>query len=488
AISFVIDNDDGNRISKLKLTPRLLAKLLTESYPGNALMKNSYAALSDNPVNITKDPEFQALNPGLPEYVNQEAASTLLNLSSEADLIYALTSYIDADPEARAWLDGTPDPWGMKVNPSYKGISLPVYSWPLQDSTLAPQSYIDSGNNPCYTYSPTPYLQLIANPTAFVSNIVLNMQYAISNVNTECPNGDPRDVSTLRLSIQGRQQPGFRFVLGVVPLSSVSRYGLTAASLQSGPGGESSSRSSDAVPLSGRTFVAGTDAGMRAAAQLFKADAAAKSWSVDYDALRTTAGKTAYPGTIPVYADIPVTGLTKSTAARLAQLLRFAAGTGQKTGLANGELPPGYLPLIKANGLAAFADYTERAAQAVEAQKSFIPFLDPKDDPKPPSDTTNPPSGNGLDNPTGSLPNQASNPGGPTGSGVEVTNPVAGQPVEAMALKTPGDHSVLARLGLPVLLALGLALGLAGAFLRWKAPLEAAAAPLLRDLTNRAKR
>jgi len=148
AISYVIDDASGRPYTKLRLSPRLLAKLLSESYPGNSLIKNNYPALADNPVNITKDPEFQSLNPGLPEYVNQEAASTLLSLSSEADLVYALTSYINADPEARGWLNGTPDQWGMKVNPTYQKIALPVYSWPLLDATLAPQSYIDSGNNP----------------------------------------------------------------------------------------------------------------------------------------------------------------------------------------------------------------------------------------------------------------------------------------------------------------------------------------------------
>jgi len=68
------------------------------------------------------------------------------------------------------------------------------------------------------------------------------MQYAISNVNLNCNSNDPHDVSTLRMQIQGRQQPGFRFVLGVVPLSSVSRYGLNSAALQAGPGGEGASR------------------------------------------------------------------------------------------------------------------------------------------------------------------------------------------------------------------------------------------------------
>jgi hypothetical protein len=468
AISYVIDDADGRRYTKLRLSPRLLAKLLTESYPGNALIKNNYSALEDNPVNITKDPEFQALNPGLPEYVNSEAASTLLTLSSEADLVYALTSYLNADPEARAWLDGTPDPWGMKVNPTYKGIDLPVFSWPLNDDTLAPQSYIDSGNNPCYTYSPTPYLALIANPTAFISTIVLNMQYSISNVNTACPNGDPRDVSSLRLQIQGRQQPGFRFVLGVVPLSSIGRYGLTSAALKTG---------SDASPA----YVSGDDGGLRAAAKLFKADPTAKTWAVDYDALRTTAGKSAYPGTIPVFADVPTTGLDKGTAARMAQFLRFAAGPGQVRGLANGQLPAGYLPLTKANGLAAYAQYTTRAAAAVAAQKGFIPALDPADDPRPPTAPTTP----DAVVPPGDLPGVPGD--GATPGGVEKPAE-AGEVIQLLNSKTPGEHSTLGGYGLLVLLVLAAVLGVVGIGLRFGSELEAAAGPAIRSSLKKVRR
>ena len=38
AISFVIDNANGIPVTTLRLDPRLLAKLLTESYPGEPIM------------------------------------------------------------------------------------------------------------------------------------------------------------------------------------------------------------------------------------------------------------------------------------------------------------------------------------------------------------------------------------------------------------------------------------------------------------------
>ncbi|MFL6060271.1 MAG: hypothetical protein ACJ72E_03495 [Marmoricola sp.] len=446
AISYVIDGTDGQPYTKLRLDPRLLAKLLSQSYPANSIGKGSDPAIAGNPVNITQDPEFQALNPGLPRYTAKEAAATLLSLSSDTDMVYALTSYLNADPDARKFLDGTTDPWGMVVNPAYRGIALPAYSWPLNDTNDASQEYIQGGNNPCYSSSPSPYLSLIANPVGFVSAVVLNMQYAISNVNTECPNGDRNDPSTLKLQIQGRQQPGSRFVLGVVPLSTISRYNLDAAALQSGP-------------ASGKTFVAPDDAGLKAAAAQLTADKDAKTWTVDYDAYRSTAGAKAYPGTMPVFADVPTKGLAKADAASLASFLTYAAGAGQDPGLLNGQLPPGYLPLTKADGLGDLAAYTARAASAVRSQKGFVPALDPADD----AGTTVPggsPAGGGG---SGSLPTSVD---GPTPSAA--TPPGASlTPSIATAFRTPGMHSRLGSFGLPLVLFGALALGLAGLLMRW---------------------
>ncbi|HEX4189564.1 MAG TPA: hypothetical protein VHZ06_01110 [Marmoricola sp.] len=473
AIGYVIDDANGQRYTKLRLDARLLAKLLTESYPGDALVRDNHAGIGANPMTITTDPEFIALNPGLPQYTSREAAAVLLTLSSDADMVYAMTSYINSDPDARAFLDGKADPWGMVVNPSYKGISLPVYSWPLLDNFTAPPAYIQGGNNPCYSYSPGPWMQLMADPTALISTIVLNMQYAISNVQLSCPNGNPEDISTLKLSTEGRQNPGHRFVMGIVPLSSVSRYGLTAAALHAGPdastAGDSASRAAAAV--SGTSYVSGDDAGLSAAATLLTRDKAAKTWSVDYDKLRSAKGTTAYPGTLPVFADVPTSGLPKKDAANLATFLNYVATTGQTRGLLNGELPPGYLPLTKANGLADFAGYTVRAAAAVKAQKGFVPSLNPADDVvaggKGDGSTAN--SGDGGD---GATPNAPSTPA----PGTKTPTANAGQSPVAVAFKTAGDHSVLGNVGVPLAILLALVLGFAGGLLRFSGELRTAAA------------
>src|SRR5436305_2507848 len=125
-------------------------------------------------MNITHDPEFQALNPQVaPSSSGNFGAATLLMLSSDSDVVHALTAYIDADREARAWLDGQPDPWGMVVNPNYKGIDLPVDTWPLLDTYEPRDIYTDS--NPCLQQNPVPYLPLVASPTTRLASISLNL-------------------------------------------------------------------------------------------------------------------------------------------------------------------------------------------------------------------------------------------------------------------------------------------------------------------------
>ncbi|KQW48856.1 hypothetical protein ASC77_09015 [Nocardioides sp. Root1257] len=466
AVAYNVDDSTGRPAKTLNLDARLLAKLLTQSYPANSLVGDNYPALARNPMNITKDPEFIALNPGLPQYDAVEAASTIMTLSTETDMTAALTSYIDADPEARKWLDGVPDPWGMVVNPNYLRIDLPVSSWPQLDEFVLPQSIIDAKVNPCYSYSPSPYLGLIANPTGFVQNVVQNIQYSMSNVNIACPNGDSSDVTTLRLRTQGRQQPGNRFVLGVVPLTAAYRYSLRTASLQTTSDVSASDKVADAA---GRTFVAADDAGLKAAGALLKPDEESGTWDLDYAQLHETAGAAAYPGALPVYADVPTTGLDKATAKRAAQLLEYAATSGQQAGTGNGQLPPGALPLTEANGLSALAAYTHRAAAAVLDQKGEVPKLVP-DDPDP----TPSPTGEPTDDPT------TTSPVGP-GTTTPLTPPATGgspsagkpgkgatpKPAETDVIRTVGAESSFGGIGLPVVLLAGLVVGVAGLSLRF---------------------
>jgi len=114
SVSYVIDDKAGHPYTKLRLSPRLLAKLLTESYPTGPGVAAGDTGIKNNPYDMGLDPEFQALNPGLPTFgpFDSNGAAMLLTLSGNSDVTWAITSYINSDPTARAWLNGTPDPWG----------------------------------------------------------------------------------------------------------------------------------------------------------------------------------------------------------------------------------------------------------------------------------------------------------------------------------------------------------------------------------------
>jgi hypothetical protein len=388
-ISYEIDDANGTPYHNLKLTPRLLAKLLTESYPPSLDLKAAYAALptsdpyaamASNPVDITSDPEFQALNPGLGIHATTSAgsSSTLFALAGTSDEIFALTSYINADPEARAWLNGAPDPWGMVVNPGYKNISLPVQLWPLLDTFTSPNiSFFSSCLLPeqWKALPPQPVGPLVASPMQFLSLITQAVQYARSNSHTRCTTIQDLSGAVIQatLSTPPRQTPGFRFILGLTALGDANFVQLDNAALQSHS--DVSNFTTKFTDASNRTFVQPTTDSMKAAMALAKPNETTGMWQLNYNDLRGPQGTGAYPGTLPVFATVPTKGLSTTDAGNIAQFLRFAAGAGQTPGDNVGQLPAGYLPLTAGNGLAPLVSFTLRAADAVAAQDGELPSL-----------------------------------------------------------------------------------------------------------------
>jgi hypothetical protein len=475
AISFVIDNAQGLPITTLRLDPRLLAKLLTESYTGSVATEDPELApdadspgntcsgsptftttlakaikatqtsitvagdvgfpeppfnvtigsenltvtaesgtgnttwtvergvnnttpaaaangaqvtyvrpvtVSNNPANITEDPEFRALNPGVPE-VNAEyyAASVLLMLSTNQNVTWALTSYINANPAARAWLNGQPDPWGMVVNCEYKDISLPTSNWPLLSTYIQPSWASDeSGPGPCYSNDPTPILPLIASPVPDMPDIAQDIQFYLSQPEVVCA-GNVSIPASLHMTTEGQETVGDRFMIGITTLADAERYNLpTAALLTYTKPGTPALFSSTA----GMTFAAPDNATLRNAAALLVPDKADYDWTFPYALYDkdSTRVEQAYPGSMLVYADVPTSGLPKLNgqevdAADYANFVDFAATAGQYPGGAVGQLASGYLPMTAANHLSAEASYAVRAASAIAAQKGAIPSLTP---------------------------------------------------------------------------------------------------------------
>ena len=390
-IAYSISGVNGQQYANLRLTPLLLAKLLTESYPDITELTQAASstggvvdmpALANNPYNITEDPEFESLNPGVPVLPpDNDSAAELISLSSDSDVIQALTTYINDDPSARSWLDGTSsgepntcnsagkyeaagsDPCpAMAVNPAYKGIQLPVDQWPLLTPPDSPKFYGSSwmqNNNPCLasSYPPgIPYLGQVASPLASMEAISEDMQFDLPNSQVTCQqlNG-----STLgqKLVNDPRQGAGNYFMLGITPLADDYVYGLQAAELQTSPD----------------HFVGPSTTALQSAAALLQPDATTGTWPIPYDKFESSAGQSAYPGSMVVYLAVPTKGLPPTDAQDLGQILQFAATTGQQQGSEVGQLPPGYLPLTKANGLAALATYTAQSATEVTAQGGQVP-------------------------------------------------------------------------------------------------------------------
>jgi hypothetical protein len=377
AISTVVDDAQHNEDFDVKLDPRLLAKLLTESYPDLPdIAEND--GMADNPLNITLDPEFRALNPDVPEetassgyQIITDARATLMALSSDSDVMHALTAYIAADPAAMAFIDGKPDPWGMVVNPAYKGMKLPTDFWPLKD-TYIPYAVYNNDKTSCFAQAryQTPYLPLVASPLLTLSSIAYNLEFSLPNSVTSC-SVSPSDPAADKLVPGSRQTPGERFLLGITSLSEAKRYDLDTAELETQ---STVSPTTAFTSAKGSTFVHPTNASLAAATKALVPDKTENSWRLDYDKLRTSPSETqAYPGMMLVSMSVPTAGLAAPDAKAYSQMLAFSAGPGQKPGPDFGQLAAGYLPMTAANGLSALASYTQRAASAVAAQQCEVP-------------------------------------------------------------------------------------------------------------------
>ena len=411
AIVYVIDNGNGEPYTELRLDPRLLAKLMTESYPGTTNVQSNwqitgeppgsgpnqcpancnsgYAAMANNPQSIFDDPEFLALNPGLsvPNGIQPGPAATLFSILSQSDVMWALTSYINADPEARAWLNGEPDPWGMVVNPAYKGIKLPVESWPLLDTTTNGPDYTESGNPFCVGAlgegkARIPDRPLIDNPQENMAYVAYNMTYANAASLISC-NNNPLTPEYTEL---GPETLGNRFLIGLVSLPEAEEFDLDTAALQTYASPESETDNGPEF-AAGRLFVSPTTSSLLTAGALMQQDPSLGSWVFPYnDFPDNVNAEGAYPGTMLLSADVPTEGLPESDADDYGQYLSFAATTGQAQGFGVGQLPAGYVPIT---GLPDEVDYTEAAAADVAAQNGQVPPLVPL--PSSPTTTTTTP-------------------------------------------------------------------------------------------------
>lgn len=443
AISYAVDvyvRSDGDpktpyEYADLRLNARLLAKLLTQSYPGAYGRNAKHPDVGANPATLFYDPEFLALNPQYPQLSqgvagndNNYGPEGLTVITNDSDAYYELTRYVADDPVANAWLHGEPDEHGMVVNPAWKGDELPTAQFQLRDQWVGPTTKEKN----C---SEMPALSSIQSTAPTLEQSV----YSIVDSSPAFQVCDIDSTNAYNWIKPAREYFPQRVYLAVTSTAYASAYGLESASLQTPSG----------------TFVAPTQAAMTKALATVETDTATGTQRIDHDKLAADA----YPGTMPVYLAVPTSGLGKEEAASYADVIRRAVSDAYQTpGGSVGQLPAGYAPLPRSyrdKALAvASAVVGTSSSSSSPGSSSSTEDEDSAGDSSSSSDTSDPPAA--TTDPT-TPPDNGSNP---SAASVAGDKPAGAGPTTPVAL-TQAGASPLGTWALPLLLLLAVVLALA---------------------------
>ncbi|GAA1230836.1 hypothetical protein GCM10009665_21540 [Kitasatospora nipponensis] len=323
---------DGQRIPQMSLTPRLVAKLLTQSYQ-YAVSPGDPDVPKGNPLDLTSDPEFLALNPQFAGLYFPSRIPDLLLPSTNSDTATAVWQWLLADPDAKAFLSGQVSPqWHDSINPNYLGgkVDFNRDSFPKADGYCQPFPDDPNGRPPWCTFDSHPF-----------SATMLEGARASARGDTLAKSVWDATTTPGSLKKGAPQAQGLRGVMAVTTTALADRFGLNTAKLLN-PAGKFVGPDTDAM--------------------LAEAAAATPAEPGGVPVVDPTAKVTdGYPLTTITYAATVPSALSASDGASYAELLRYAAGPGQQTGVAAGQLPDGYAPLPQA-----MRDRLAAAAQAVQ--------------------------------------------------------------------------------------------------------------------------
>ncbi len=385
-VAYNADFPNG-RQENLVLTPRLVAKLLTQSYKFTVPQTTAYPGQSTAHLSQTAqryggwgtDPDFQQANPTNWRSFEQESPSVVLPGPAAADGIKQVWRWILADRDAVAFLNGEPDPWGMTVNPYYL---------PRAATNLIPW-YFDTNVN--YLASPTTrvvgQVGIDGEPLRLSTTLLdtfpkddgtllpfeLSAQDGTSRYDTlqfapyaidylsaaiQTFRGDPNsrtlwdanrlnDAGVLGAWVStGVRDAGARFMVSITDSANAARYGLTTASL---------------TPANATSPVQSTPASMSDALSALVPTSLDTVLQVDPGAVSSNG----YPLTMVTYAGVNLTKSTPASRSTMTRMLQQITTSGQVQGTALGSLPVGYVPL--SSGLAS------QAAAATSRIQSFTP-------------------------------------------------------------------------------------------------------------------
>lgn len=406
-VGFVAESASGRQES-LVISPRLMAKYLTQSY--SFLVPQAISSQGRNATHLGEvnrgyrlpfqDPEFQLLNPS--NFLQFQYVPSVVLPASRADGIKQVWRWILADADARAFLSGTADPWGMTVNPYYlpAGTATTTIPWYLDENARyleaettktvglsnldgTPRRLIDS---PADDFSKsdktTMPLQLATERSRFDS--IQFAPYAdtffggarqafraesrartLWDPNALNAIGEPGDWKST-----GAQIPGQRFMITVTDSVSALRWGISTARLTA-PG---STITAATAPASIET-VAMTAESMTSSLLALEATSLDSVTQVN----PANVAATAWPMTMVTYAGVNLTKATDTARDTIAAMLTQVTTTGQVPGTAPGQLPAGYLPLttqmqqMAAAGIATITSFGAKPAEvAIVAQPSGI--------------------------------------------------------------------------------------------------------------------
>lgn len=338
AIAFFIEGPSGV-VQGMRLTPRLVAKMLTHSYVDDVTLGAAPDHVKGNSPSLTEDPEFKELNPEFPGLSGRQLRSLMVPLQT-SDTTRIVWNWLQSDKDTRDFLSGTKDRWGMRVNSYFQDLKLgtatSLTDYPKVDPTTTPA--LGNGTPPLdYTITDLdPF-------TADLHDGAVRTRRGNNNRTIQWQPGDTAQ-SPAKL-INDAPMSGQRAVMAIVDAASARRYGLTTAALRNADG----------------TFVQPTAATL--AADVATMRPAAGDPSVLTPDPSRAKGQ-AYPLTAVAYAAASVH--QDATARKAyAQFIRYAAGQGQTPGLSAGQLPPGYAPLP-----AAQRKQAEAAADTLERGES----------------------------------------------------------------------------------------------------------------------
>ena len=368
---------EATPVANLNLTPRLVAKLLSQSYrfQVQSFTTVNYPWLGGNPSDLSQDPDFQQFNPEFTALRTQNSKNFggLVLPSRNADATRVLWQWILADPEAKAWLDGAPDQWGMKVNPAWSTAAA-VNPTGIPFAADGPPESFPKNEPYCYQ-APTLAGSPPVVPPALCGTDLLPYAQGYREAARALRVADD-GARTLPNNFaispdqfwkrNGPQLAGTRSILGLTDSPSATRFGVQMARL---------SRAGD--NSAGRRFIAPDTAGLTAgiAAMVPRTERAVR----EVDPL--VAAPDAYPLTVLSYAALKPLSLDAVARSQYASFLEYAAGDGQTAGLEPGRLPQGYAPLPEA-----LRNQTVEAARTV---RTLQPAAAPTDGSDPfPSFTT----------------------------------------------------------------------------------------------------